>query len=112
MFDVNWFLAKISGLTINVKRAEKTAYMAVQYRGGKAYNLEGAPVRLPDGTQVPQILAPKGGVNKARYTVKGTQENGTGGGAQECEDKDRRGDRCPANKVQTYKDLGTPYTPE
>lgn len=35
MFDLNWFLAKISGLTIKVKRAEKTAYMACSTGGGK-----------------------------------------------------------------------------
>ena len=71
IFDLNWFLAKLCGLTVKVKGTEKTAYTAVRYSEGKAYNLETAPIRLPDdGTRIPQILVPAATVAKARHTVR------------------------------------------
>jgi len=109
IFDLNWFLAKQCGLTVKVKGAEKTAYTVVRYSEGKAYNLETAPIRLPDGTRIPQILVPAATVAKAGHTVRAASKqraatNKTANG------RDTIDSTSAAAEVATYTYLGTAYT--
>ena len=75
IFDLNWYLMKMSGMAVKVKGKEKTAYMAVRYENGIARNIEGAPMRLLDGTEIPQIRAPRS-IKRATSTARGQTSKG------------------------------------
>ena len=75
IYDINWIMARMVGLQIKVKGAEKTAYSAVRYVSGIAHNLEGVDKTLLDGTVIPQLLVPDTMHQQATYSTKQT---GTG----------------------------------
>lgn len=62
-------MAKMIGLEIKVKRFDKTAYSAVRYIDGKAHNLEGIQITLPDGTIIPQLTLPESDPLQANYST-------------------------------------------
>ena len=103
IFDLNWYLMKMSGMAVKVKGKEKTAYMAVRYENGIARNIEGAPMRLLDGTEIPQIRAPRS-IKRATSTARGQTSK------VEDDVQTARQTAVEAAAVEIYKYLGTPIT--